>query len=272
MRGLASRPRPSATICCCPPDSNPAFCRRRSFSIGNSCQTGPCRSRPCGRLPSRDEGFLPPSARNNRLPSAPWRYRWRQYAGVGSAGRGLARHVAFTRSACPMIAFSNVDLPAPLAPMMETISLGITKYRPRAPPGTRQKTDRRREQRHRVGREWGRASSLLSVPYTPLYPHIGEHVMRCARRQDTAAGEHTTEARHQTQQGLNDVLDPYDGDATGMDLTDRGDESFGFRARSGPAISSSRSSRGLTARRFRQFELFHIEQPQSPGADLRPLQ
>ena len=126
--GWAMRPRPSASICCSPPESEPASWARRARRSGNNSSTVSSARARCARAARRYE----PSSRfsmtlsvaKTRRPSGTW--------AMPSAARSLARmrprsrpRYAMRPSAAvtvPETALSSVVLPAPLGPTSVTNS------------------------------------------------------------------------------------------------------------------------------------------------------
>ena len=126
--------RPIATICCSPPLMVRASCAPRSASRGNSVLhareivglvgAGAARDR------RRARDFRARSARRRcRALREPARRRPRRSrAAAAPAGRGPSKvtRVPGCGRTSPAIALSRVDLPAPFAPSITTISPGLT--------------------------------------------------------------------------------------------------------------------------------------------------
>src|SRR4029450_2797796 len=131
-RGLAIRARPTATICCWPPDSARTVWRRRAWRSGNKANT---RSRLCQRA-ARARGENAPSS---RLSSTLMEPKSRRPSGTMASPRstircGLAarrswpsqRTIPLRGRTRPATQPRRVDLPAPLGPSSATISPGAT--------------------------------------------------------------------------------------------------------------------------------------------------
>ena len=128
-RGRAISARPMASICRSPPDSVEAICARRSCMRGNSLNTSAMRSF-WSRWPRRQRA-KPPSSRLSSTDISPnsSRFSGTRPTPASTMASTLGRATGCPPSLSvpvepsrPMMAFSSVDLPAPLGPMTVTIS------------------------------------------------------------------------------------------------------------------------------------------------------
>ena len=118
--GHAISPRPIAHICCSPPDSVPASCRRRSQSRGNSSKTRATDSalaRPGRRSAAAELQILQRPSSSGRAGAPPARARCRARRSPPATARrcaapsnSIAPRLSGSR---PEIALSVVVLPAP---------------------------------------------------------------------------------------------------------------------------------------------------------------
>ena len=126
--------RPTASICCSPPDRVPAFCAMRSRSRGNSSSTrsrspgdllrGPCAGRRRGR------GSPSTVIRGKiRRPSGEWQMPAATISWPGSPMMSLPLNVTepLRARSRPEIVRRVVDLPAPFEPIRVTISPGADR-------------------------------------------------------------------------------------------------------------------------------------------------
>ncbi len=129
--GLLISARPMASICCSPPDSVPATCFSRSFSLGKRWNTS-----------SSEAGISslgrekPPISRfsrtvicwNTRRPSghSAMPFPTMRFAPMPTMLSPLKEIMPMRGFNSPDTVFSVVDLPAPLAPISVTISPSLT--------------------------------------------------------------------------------------------------------------------------------------------------
>ena len=129
----ASSARAIASICCSPPESLPARCRKRSRSTGKRSSTRSCRPL---SPPGRDRVVAPRCdvlGHGQGAEDVPALRHQRQAAATSRSGAAPVDRCCRQIRCCPASArtmpamvSSNVDLPAPLGPMTATISPSAT--------------------------------------------------------------------------------------------------------------------------------------------------
>src|SRR5918994_6670407 len=214
--------RPIATICCSPPLMVRAVWSSRSARRGNSAST---RSRLCAS-PARARRAKAPSSRFSRTVSSPKMPRpsgtkarpaspiW--CGGTPTSSRSPSVTRAPAPGGCrPATALSKVDLPAPLAPRMTTISLAATLS---AASSTA-----------RCLPYWTERPLTSSIGVVPEigadHFRVGENLGRQARG-DQPAGVHHQAAMAERADGVHHVLDQQDGDALPAQASDQADALF----------------------------------------------
>ncbi len=131
-RGAPIRQRPIASICCSPPESVPALCRRRSASRGKSAITRSIAA----LAPARARGITAPISRFSMTvmvgkiwrPSGTWpmprsQMRCEGCPAISTPSKAIEPRRGFS---IPAIARISEVLPAPFEPMMATISSAST--------------------------------------------------------------------------------------------------------------------------------------------------
>src|SRR5207302_8211817 len=159
-----------------------------------------------------------------------------------------------------MIERSNVDLPAPLAPMMARVS-----------PGARLRLTSVSACRYPCWTVRLRTSSIdVDSEVNLFHLRVGENLLRIAFCDQAAAGE-ADDAAHGARERVHDVLHPDDRNSTLPDLLDDLDQlgDFGIREPAGDFIEQEDARLGREA--ARELEAFALQQAETAGGTIRVL-
>src|SRR6202171_1238024 len=262
-RGFAIRARPMATACCSPPERWTVGSERRSSIQSKSSSTARTSQEP-GRPDdcptNRFSSTL--SDGNSRRPSGTSAIPSRTRACGGSAvmSRPSSRIEPVVGWCRPMIERSNVDLPAPLAPMIARVS-----------PGATARLTSVSACRYPCRTVRLRTSSIdVDSQVHLLDLRVGKNRLRVAFCDQATAGE-ADDAADGAGRRVHDMLHPDDGHRSLPYLLHDIDQLGDFRIREAAGDLIEPEDARLRRPPARELEAFALQQAEASGRTVRVL-